>query len=195
MMHHLSLTPETLGALRYRGLVSQNDDYVTPRVLARQVKSIMDEVMKREVELLWDLFLRLLKPKTRREWAPCTAAFLVLCLFMEAVDVMADTFVSTQTEIDLKNKSRLRYQRSVAINTCKEVENMPFKQFAHLFHQVYQTHSKDANAKSFNPFFNSNFAETGDLDQAAIAMVRDLTEMFYGDSCESRKRPRGTRSC
>lgn len=181
MTRHLCLTVECLDSLQATGMMPINNVAFTPRLLARQIKSIIDEMMMRETQQLFELFSKSLKPKSRREWAPCLAAFLVLCLFMEAIETAADVFVVSQNEIGMRNGSRPDYERSVALNTCKEVENMPFKQFAYQFHQVYQTHTKEANAKSFNPLFDDSFMEQGELDQPAINLVRELKEFFYGE--------------
>ncbi|KAF5003539.1 hypothetical protein FDECE_9926 [Fusarium decemcellulare] len=181
MTRHLCLTRHTVDSLRSTGLIAQNDGYVTPRVLARQIKSIVDELMLREMTQLFELFSKSLKPKSRREWAPCTAAFLVLCLFMEAVETAADIFVVSQNEISIKNNSRCQYERRAALNACNEVENMPFKQFAYQFHQVYQTHTKEANTKSFNPLFDPSFADQGELDAPTIAFSDQLRELFFGE--------------
>ncbi|UPK89781.1 hypothetical protein LCI18_000716 [Fusarium solani-melongenae] len=181
MTRQLCLTRHTVDSLRSTGMIAQNDGFVTPRMLARQIKSVVDELMLREMQQLFELFSKSLKPKIRREWAPCTAAFLVLCLFMEAVETAADTFVVAGNEISMRNSARPEYDRSVALNTCKEVENMPFKQFAYQFHQVYQTHTKEANAKSFNPLFDSSFAEQGELDGPAVTFAAQLRELFFGE--------------
>ncbi|KAF4457451.1 hypothetical protein F53441_501 [Fusarium austroafricanum] len=182
MTRQLCLTQQTADSLRSVGMIDQGPNHVTPRVLARQIKSIVDELMHREVQQLFELFNRSLKPKSRREWAPCTAAFLVLCLFMEAVEAAADTFVIAQNEINMRSSAMPEYERSLALNTCAEVENMPFKQFAYQFHQVYQTHSKEANSKGFNPVLDSSFAEQGELDGPAVKFSAQLRELLFGDS-------------
>lgn len=185
MTRHLCMTRGTVDSLQSIGAVPlNNSSHVTPRVLARQIKAIVDELMLREMQQLFELFSKSLKPKSRREWAPCTAAFLVLCLFMEAVETAADVFVVSQNEISFRNKTRLEYERNLALNTCKEVENMPFKQFAYQFHQVYQTHSKEPNTKSFNPLKDTSFAEQGELDKPAINLAAQLRELFWGEECK-----------
>ncbi|UKZ63616.1 uncharacterized protein TrAtP1_004843 [Trichoderma atroviride] len=181
MTRHLCLTRQSILALQPTGLVPQNTPWVTPRVLARQIKSLVDELILRDMQTLFELFSKSLKPKLRREWAPCLASFLVLCLFMEAVETAADNFVVTQNEIDLRNKYSPKYKRSLAQDTCKELENMPFKQFAYQFHHLYQTHTKDANTRSFNPLFDDAFLEQGELDPPAVEMVQNLRELFHGE--------------
>ncbi|RFU75174.1 fungal transcriptional regulatory [Trichoderma arundinaceum] len=181
MTRHLCLTRQSILSLQPTGLVPQNTPWVTPRVLARQVKSLVDELILRDMQHLFELFSKSLKPKLRREWAPCLASFLILCLFMEAVETAADNFVMSQSEIDSRNKSSPKYKRSLALDTCKELENMPFKQFAYQFHHLYQTHTKDANTRSFNPLFDNSFIEQGELDPPAVEMVQSLRELFHGE--------------
>ncbi|KAK4060752.1 uncharacterized protein Triagg1_10655 [Trichoderma aggressivum f. europaeum] len=181
MTRHLCLTRQSILSLQPTGLVPQNTPWVTPRVLARQIKSLIDELILRDMQHLFELFSKSLKPKLRREWAPCLASFLVLCLFMEAVETAADNFVVSQNEIDLRNKYSPKYKRSLALDTCKELENMPFKQFAYQFHHLYQTHTKDANTRSLNPLFDNSFVEQGELDPAAVEMVQALRELFHGE--------------
>lgn len=187
MTRQLCLTRHTVDSLRSSGMMAQNDGFVTPRMLARQVKSVVDELMLREMQQLFDIFSKSLKPKIRREWAPCTAAFLVLCLFMEAVETAADTFVVAGNEISMRNSARAEYDRGVALGTCREVENMPFKQFAHQFHQVYQTHTKEANARGFNPLLDGSFAEQGELDGPAVTFAAQLRELFFGEDCKCNR--------
>ncbi|KAK2608799.1 hypothetical protein QQS21_002656 [Conoideocrella luteorostrata] len=181
MTRHLCLTNKSIVTLQSSGLVPQNTPWVTPRVLARQVKSLIDELIMREMQHIFELFSKSLKPKHRREWAPCTAAFLVLCLFMEAVETTAENFAISQNEINRRNTSPPEYKRDFALNICKELENMPFKQFAYQFHNIYQTHAKDANTKSFNPFFDDSFAEQGELDGPAVEMVKSMRELYQGE--------------
>ncbi|POR35668.1 Uncharacterized protein TPAR_04144 [Tolypocladium paradoxum] len=181
MTRHLCITRQSLMSLQSSGLVPQNTPWVTPRVLARQVKSLIDELIMREMQQLFELFSKSLKPKFRREWAPCMAAFLVLCLFMEAVETTTENFAMSQNEINKRNSSPPEYTRDFALNMCKELENMPFKQFAYQFHNIYQTHSKDANTKSFNPLFDDSFMEQGELDGPAVEMVNGLRELLHGE--------------
>ncbi|KAK8049840.1 hypothetical protein PG994_011570 [Apiospora phragmitis] len=152
------------------------------------VKAMLDEHLLKEVTTLFEAFSKSLKPKSRAGWAPCLAAFLVLCLFMESVETAADVFVMSQNEVDLRNCHRagsgtpLSYQRAFARPVCREIENMPFKQFAYQFHQIYQTHSRDASTKPFNPLVDDSFAELGELDAASLELVMTLRELLQGDS-------------
>lgn len=184
MTRHLCLTQNSINSLGPSGLVPQNSPWVTPRVLARQVKSVIDELIMREMQQLFDLFSKSLKPKARREWAPCLAAFLVLCLYMEAVETTADNFAITQNEVNLRNNNEPEFKRTFALDMCKEVENMPFKQFAYQFHNIYQTHTKDANTRPFNPLFDDDFIEQGDLDGPAVQLVGSLRDLFHGEACK-----------
>ncbi|KAK9416210.1 hypothetical protein SUNI508_09790 [Seiridium unicorne] len=182
LTRHLCITPASIHSLQHTNLLPRNVPWLTPRVLNRQIKSMLDEQLLKEMQLLFDSFSRSLKPKSRKEWAPCLAAFLVLCLFMEAVETAADTFVISQNEINIRNRTKPEYKREFALRICKEIENMPFKQFAYQFHQVYQTHTKDVSTKAFNPLLDDSFAEQGELDGPALEMVMGLKGLLQGDS-------------
>ncbi|KAI1451069.1 hypothetical protein F5Y02DRAFT_14316 [Annulohypoxylon stygium] len=183
LTRQLCLTQPTLESLKGTNMVPHsNNMYLTARVLNRQIKAVLDEMLLREMQLLFDGFSKSLKPKLRREWGPCLAAFLVLCLFMETVETAADTFVISQNEIAIRNRSKPEYKRDFALSLCKEIDNMPFKQFAYQFHQIYQTHTRDTGAKAFNPLVDGNIAQIGELDDASAEMVRALKELLQGDS-------------
>lgn len=182
MTRHLCLTRTSILALQSTHLVPHNIPYVTPRVLNRQIKSIIDELLMREMTLLFESFSKSLKPKSRREWAPCLAAFLVLCLFMEALETAADTFVISQNEIDMRNKYKQTYKRAFALNLNREVEKLPFRQVAYQFHQIYQTHSREAGTRGFNPLMDEGVLEVAELDGPAVEMVGRLRELLVGPS-------------
>ncbi|KAK4039964.1 hypothetical protein C8A01DRAFT_46620 [Parachaetomium inaequale] len=184
MTRHLCLTQKNVADLQSTGLVPQGVPWVTPRVLNRQIKAVVDEMLCREMQLLFENFSKSLKPKLRREWAPCLASFLVLCLFMESVEMAADMFVISDNEINLRHHYAPAWQRSFVLGVNREIENMPFKQFAFQFHQIYQTHSRDAAARSFNPLVDDTCFELGELDREAADMVRKL-RLFIDDDCES----------
>ena len=184
MTRHLCLTQENIVDLQSTGLVPQGVPWVTPRVLNRQIKAVVDEMLCREMQLLFENFSKSLKPKLRREWAPCLASFLVLCLFMESVEMAADLFVISDNEINLRRHYAPAWQRSFVLGINREIENMPFKQFAFQFHQIYQTHSRDAAARSFNPLVDDACFELGELDREAGDMVRKLRR-FLDDDCKS----------
>lgn len=136
------------------------------------------------MQQLFELFTKALKPKYRREWAPSLAAFLVLCLYMEAVETTTDNFVIAQNAVNVKNNDPPSFKRSFALDMCREVENMPFKQFAYQFHHIYQTHSRDPNTKPFNPLFDGGFAARGELDRPAMELVAQLQDLFQGEDCK-----------
>ncbi|KAI1457200.1 hypothetical protein F4805DRAFT_198002 [Annulohypoxylon moriforme] len=183
LTRQLCLTQPTLESLKSTNMVPHsNNMFLTARVLNRQIKAVLDEMLLREMQLLFDGFSKSLKPKLRREWGPCLAAFLVLCLFMETVETAADTFVISQNEIAIRNRSKPEYKRDFALSLCREIDNMPFKQFAYQFHQIYQTHTRDTGAKAFNPLIDGNIAQIGELDDASAEMVRSLKELLQGDS-------------
>ncbi|KAI1484068.1 hypothetical protein F4774DRAFT_405270 [Daldinia eschscholtzii] len=181
LTRQLCLTEATITSLRDTNLVPRGNPWLTSRVLNRQVKAVLDEMLLKEMQALFDGFSKSLKPKLRREWAPCLAAFLVLCLFMETVETAADTFVISQNEISFRNRSKPEYRRDFALTLCRDIDNLPFKQFAYQFHQVYQTHTRDTGAKAFNPLADANFAQMDELEAPAARMVTELRELLQGD--------------
>lgn len=189
MTRHLCITRPSVLSLQDSGLVPQEVPWVTPRVLNRQIKAAIDELLMKDMQHLFESFSKSLKPKSRREWAPCMASFLVLCLFMESVETAADTFVVALNEISIRNRTPPEYKRQDALNINAEVENMPFKQFAYQFHQIYQTHSRDTSTKPFNPLIDNSWAEQGDLDGPAMEMVARLKNLIRGENCRSLKTP------
>lgn len=179
MTRHLCLNPQTLRNLQQLGHVSPHASFITPRLLNRQLKAIIDEILIREMTTLFDAFVKSLKPKSRKEWGPCTAAFLVLCNFMEAVETTADQFTISTREANASQGQKPAFGRHEAIQVNKEIENMPFKQFAYQFHQIYQTHVKDAGAKAFNPLRDPSLLFTpGELDPAATQLTLDLRQLM-----------------
>jgi hypothetical protein len=184
MTHHLTLTPQTVASLAPTGLVPQGVPHVTSRLLSRQIKAVVDDVMRQEMTRLFKSFGSTLKPKERKGWAPCLAAFLVLCLFMETVEAAADTFVVSENQICLQTREAPRWQRAFALEKNAEIENMPFKQVAFQFHQLYQTHSRDAGSRSFNPLLDDACLEPGELDRDAAAMVMQLRRLLEEPNCE-----------
>lgn len=195
LTRHLCLTHASVAELQGTKLVPQNMPWVTPRLLNRQIKALLDEQLLKETTSLFETFAKSLKPKSRKEWAPCLVSFLVLCLFMEAVETAADTFVVSQTEVDLRSRSVPAYRRSFALAICKEIENLPFKQFAYQFHNIYQTHTRDASTKAFNPLLDDNLAAQGELDSASRELVSSLHGLLQGDSCKSARILEAGKSC
>lgn len=180
LTRHLNVTPKGLGQLMRMRLASQNHDSQTTRLLNRQFKAVLDEIHKQEMAELFNLFSKLLKPKMRKEWAPCMAAFLILTLFMEDLEVTIDVFGTSQNQIDKDRERRPseEFKRSHMLAMNREIEHMPFRQFAYQFHQIYQTHSTDASTKPFNPLVDASLLNEQNLDPAAMEMVRSLRDMM-----------------
>ncbi|KAI0393107.1 hypothetical protein F5Y17DRAFT_433703 [Xylariaceae sp. FL0594] len=130
---------------------------MTARILNRQIKAVLDEHLQKETQLLFQSLSSALKPRSRAEWAPCLASFLVLCLLFEGIEAAADTFVVSEAEVALRealasasgrggpctttNPAKFaREGRNRALDVVKGIDNMPFRQVAYRFHAVYQTH-------------------------------------------------------
>lgn len=214
MMHHLTFTAQTLQDLPLAGHLFSNTPFQTSRLLNRQIKAILDELMQEEVDKLFRMFTRELKPKARMAWATCLAAFLVFCLFMETTGLSIDYYVITENQTSMDNHERLKpsHARSAAVKLSRALENLPFRQFAFQFHNIYQTHQMATNTSSssstpspsssasgssapiggstssikaaFNPLVDDGPLLSGDLDKHANDLVMQLRELLVGESCE-----------
>ncbi len=195
----------------------------TTRVLNRQVKAVLDEHLLKETQGLFAAFGSALKPRSRAEWAECLASFLVLCLLFEGIEAAADTFVVSEAEVALRTRRRSTAAtvafdadenkvgggggfavggRRQALDVCREIDNLPFRQVAYRFHAVYQTHhvresgvGPPANGSSaggsgsgsagltFNPLVDPKLDM--DLEPAAAEMAASLRALLDIDgSCE-----------
>lgn len=181
LTRHLTLTQQSIEALRPLNPVPGAPAYMTPRLLNRQIKAVTDDLARQEVRALFDEFGRRLKKKSREEWAPCLAAFLALCMLMEAMEAAADVFAVSENEVEMRKRLPAKFKRAHALEVNRGIENLPFRQFAFQFHQIYQTHSRDASARSFNPLADNGLDELGDLDGPAWEMVLSLREMLQTD--------------
>ncbi|KAI0911886.1 hypothetical protein F4823DRAFT_560459 [Ustulina deusta] len=188
----------------------------TTRVLNRQVKAVLDEHLLKETQGLFAAFGSALKPRSRAEWAECLASFLVLCLLFEGIEAAADTFVVSEAEVALRTRRRSTAAtvafdadenkvgggggfavggRRQALDVCREIDNLPFRQVAYRFHAVYQTHhvrepgvGPPANGSSaggsgsgsagltFNPLVDPKLDM--DLEPAAAEMAASLRALL-----------------
>ncbi|KAK4174008.1 hypothetical protein QBC36DRAFT_334601 [Triangularia setosa] len=184
LTRHLCLTPTSISSLSsLLPPLDPTNPWVTPRLLNRQLKALIDDILAREMQLLFESFSKSLKPKLRKEWAPCLAAFLVLCLFMESVETAADNFVISDNEISLRNGERPMLKRGFALGVNREIEQLPFRQFGIMFHMVYQTYSREVSQKSFNPLDDgweddATKAEDRLLGREEEEMVRGLRKLM-----------------
>ena len=188
MTRHLCLTQESTAELVNASVIPRNALVMTPRVAARQIKAVVDEMLAKDMQTLFENFSKSLKPKSKREWAPCLASFLVLCLFIEAIETAAYNFVITCNEISMRENRVPEFNRKQALDVNQDVENLPFKQFAYQFHQIYQTHSRDMSAKPYNPLVDDSQLdfEGADHPAAVLKMTQQLRDMIRdGEPCKS----------
>lgn len=177
---HLYLKQETMHRLAKLNLVPPGTEFMTSRVASLQIKAVIDKLLAKDMETLFKNFSRSLKPKSEREWAPCTAAFLVLCLFLEAIETAADMHVVHSNEMSLREHEPVRFRREYAFELNRNVESLPFRQFAHQFHQIYQTHIRDGSAKAYNPLVDDTQLgfESAEHPAAARAMTTQLRALL-----------------
>lgn len=179
LSHHLTMTPQCVESLRHVNPVAASGQWMTPRLLNRQVKAVVDGLIAEGVASLFDEFGKLLKRRARNQWVPCTAALVVFCLLMESIQASADVFAISEIEIEMRKNRPAVFRRSEALDANKAIEDMPFKQLVLQFHQIYQSHSRDASSKSFNPLVDDSHDRSGDLDSAALEFVMSLRSMVH----------------
>jgi hypothetical protein len=181
LSHHLTMTPQCVESLRHVNPVAASGPWMTPRLLNRQVKAVVDGLIAEGVAGLFDDFGKLLKRRARDKWAPCTAALVVFCLLMESIQASADLYAISEIEIDMRKNRPAVFRRAEALEANKAIEDMPFKQLAFQFHQIYQSHSRDASSKSFNPLVDDSRDQSGELDSAALEFVMSLRSIVHLD--------------
>lgn len=179
MTRHLTLTDKSIAMLQEIYKLPSNAGPLTARVLSRQIKGIIDDELIRDTPLLFTDFSKSLKDKKKKGWAPCLAAFLVFCLFMETVEGTVDMFVVSANEESIRHSKQPEYSRNLALDTNHEVEKMPFKQFAFQFHHIYSTHGKDGGSpKPYNPLLDTSLDDLRQEDDAAYDMVCQLRRLL-----------------
>lgn len=183
LTRHLTMTPQTIAALQAVNPVAAAGPFLTPRLLNRQIKAVIDDVLQQKVGALFDGFTKRLKLKAKEQWAPCMAAFLVFTLLMEAIETAADVYAITDNEIEMRNLQPARFRRAEALEINGRIENMPFKQFAFQFHRVYQTHTRDASEKALNPFAGEGLSDLTELGPGAEDLVLGLRSLLQFE-CE-----------
>ncbi|RBQ96403.1 hypothetical protein VDGD_06668 [Verticillium dahliae] len=167
LMHQLLFRNKD--ALRCSTLSMPEGKHPTAVVLNRQLKALIDEQLAREVSDLFRIFNTSLKPRSKLEWTPCLAAFLVVCLFMEDMERATDMFVLSKNEISIRAGKQRLYTRKQVLEVNEQVEKMPFQQFMWQFHHIYQTHSKEHGSKAFNPLLDDASLATAATDGGVAA--------------------------
>ncbi|KAH7631655.1 hypothetical protein B0T09DRAFT_106902 [Sordaria sp. MPI-SDFR-AT-0083] len=105
MSYHMHLHPDSVHAIEVAGYQvpeGLNREMLTARVLNRQLKAVTHDMIEREVRRLFEDFSKALKPRSRKEWAGCFAAFAVLSVFLEYKEAHADAWVAMENEVKKK---------------------------------------------------------------------------------------------
>lgn len=190
MTRHLTLDQRSIEELRLINPVRATGSYMTSHLLSRQIKAVIDVLIREGVKALFEEFSRRLKGSMPTgEWAPCLAAFLILCMLMEEREAAADGFAISENDVGKLQSPPVKFERTHALEANKCIENGPFKQFAFQFHQIYFTHLTDASAKSFNPLADNLPEKASELKSSTeLEMVQSLRDMLQ-TNCESLPLP------
>lgn len=121
-------------------------DTVSSRLLNRQLKHAMHILREAQTKTVLEEFERHLKKREQTEWPVSFCVVLILCLCIEDIQMATNNFVNNDSGMshDLHNES---YQ------TCRELEDKPYRQYTQLFHDMYRSH-KQPNGHAIDGGFN-----------------------------------------
>ncbi|KAK3391873.1 hypothetical protein B0T20DRAFT_472641 [Sordaria brevicollis] len=131
MTYHLHLHPDSvrdIEAAGYRVPQGLDKKQLTARVLNRQLKAVTQDMIEREVRRLFEDFSKALKPRSRKEWAGCFAAFAALSVFLEYREAQADAWVNMENQLKkrewLYKVQQQHYQQQMQQHLQREAENL-----------------------------------------------------------------------
>jgi hypothetical protein len=151
---------------------------ITSEVLDHQVKFCMHK-LSQEISLsVLDELEKQLKTRSKGVWGQCFCAILVLCLHMELVQAVA---VASEVSSMENDGLALPFNLERSLETCRKLDEYPFRHMVELFHGVYRTQKYDG----FNPLrTDSTASEDGVLDRETKDMIEQirLIVLNSGDS-------------
>ncbi|CZR66934.1 uncharacterized protein PAC_16835 [Phialocephala subalpina] len=106
------------------------------RLLNRQLKYAVNEVMKRETASLLEELQRELYSKKKSAWATTFCVILILCICMEEVQTAMEGLVLHLRE----HPGSATADEDEAIAVCRRLDDLPFAHMCELFHMAFKTH-------------------------------------------------------
>lgn len=158
--------------LEHLGRDKENEKLYSSRLLHRQMKSIVYMACKRLVNDFLMELEKLFRKRQRALWPICFAAMLLLCLAIEQVQTLADTYVQAlkssepETLVALEDDPR---------KSCRNLEETVYEQMKLVFHAIFRTTKGDKDG--LNPFGGEfNGGEEAGFDNAAMRMIEEIKE-------------------
>ncbi|CZR65269.1 uncharacterized protein PAC_15169 [Phialocephala subalpina] len=106
------------------------------RLLNRQLKYAVNEVMKRETASLLEELQRELYSKKKSAWATTFCVILILCICMEEVQTAMEGLVLHLRE----HPGSANADEDEVITVCRRLDDLPFAHMCELFHMAFKTH-------------------------------------------------------
>jgi hypothetical protein len=164
--------------------VSRNDlglhlpsDVISSRLLNRQIKYAMHILHRRQTKTVLQEFERHLKKREQAGWPISFGVVLILCLCMEDIQIAANNFVFSDTEISPG-------LRSESYKACWQLEDKPYRQCTQLFHDMYRSYKQPnghASEGGFNPIAQDG-CQNSNWSQATQDMVYDIRQIIADSS-------------
>jgi len=127
--------------------------FLSSRLLNRQIKYVMHKLHREIVKEVLEGLEKSMRSRTKDSWGPSFCAILVLCLCMEDLQTVADTFVVSDIEKEGLKGLVSEFTRDQSFKACLSVDEYPFQQCTKLFHEIYRSH-KQANTGVSDGAFN-----------------------------------------
>lgn len=106
------------------------------RLLNRQLKYTVNEVIKTETENLLEDLQRELYRKSKSVWTTTFCVILILCICIEEVQTAMEGLVLHSQH----NAGSLKVDGDEAILACRRLDDLPFAHMCELFHIVFKSH-------------------------------------------------------
>lgn len=155
--------------------------YISSRLLNRQIKYAVHMLHR---EILRDVLERLeksMRTRTRDSWGRSFCTILLLSLCMEGLQTAADTFVVCDIQKSNSEGTTSQYSRQQSLTVCQTLEDYPFQQSTHLFHDIYRSHreSHGGAREGFNPLRSLRAGLATSLDEPTDAMIKQINRILY----------------
>ena len=159
---------------------------VIPRLLNRQLKYTVNDIMKRETRSLLEDLQKELYRKSKSVWATTFCVLLILYICIEEVQTAMEGLVLHSRE----NPGSVNPDGEEAILVCRRLDDLPFAHMCELFHMVFKSHKisdtiagkrkKKGDTAGFNPL-RGKMVERNDeegLEEEAVELVREIRSIM-----------------
>jgi hypothetical protein len=159
---------------------------VISRLLNRQLKYAVNDVMKRETRSLLEDLQKELHRKSKSSWATTFCVLLILCICIEEVQTAMEGLVLHSRE----NAGTVNPDGEDAILVCRRLDDLPFAHMCELFHMVFKSHKisdtttgkrkKKSDTAGFNPLRGEMVErnESEGFENEAVELVREIRSIM-----------------